>query len=223
MPKPHTPNEHNQLRKGRAVALLIHYKNRLLDERGLPDEDTLTDLLADLCHAHGQAKVGIALCSASTHHEAEVSAAAVSLPVTEDEGDDLCDQCVSSGVQVTRTDEAGNTVCAECDTVSLPADKAVWCIFGNIPDEQIAWHDEHGMPVTFPTERDAQLHILDVFEDVIWQVKAGEEQTTVCLAIHRWVRNRGGVTRRITIDVFHQREGQKPRTAQHGVFILHPE
>jgi hypothetical protein len=31
------------------------------------------------------------------------------------EGDDLCDKCMKSDVQVSRTDEAGNTICAECD------------------------------------------------------------------------------------------------------------
>jgi hypothetical protein len=33
---------------------------------------------------------------------------------TED-GDDLCDKCMRSGVQVARTDEDGNTICTECD------------------------------------------------------------------------------------------------------------
>lgn len=33
----------------------------------------------------------------------------------EPDGDDLCDTCMRSGVEVHRTDEHGNTVCVECD------------------------------------------------------------------------------------------------------------
>lgn len=33
----------------------------------------------------------------------------------EEDGDDLCDKCMRSGVQVARTDEDGNTICVECD------------------------------------------------------------------------------------------------------------
>lgn len=36
------------------------------------------------------------------------------------QGDDLCDQCMRSGVQVSRTDEAGRTICSDCDTGSEP-------------------------------------------------------------------------------------------------------
>lgn len=31
------------------------------------------------------------------------------------EGDDLCDQCMRSGVQVARTNSQGQTVCVDCD------------------------------------------------------------------------------------------------------------
>lgn len=34
---------------------------------------------------------------------------------TDDHGDDLCDKCMRSGVQVSKTDENGGTICAECD------------------------------------------------------------------------------------------------------------
>jgi len=51
----------------------------------------------------------------------------------------------------------------------------------------------------------------------------GEEEMTVRLAIHRWVRNSGGITQPTTLDVFHQREGQKPRSTQHAVFNLYPK
>ena len=30
------------------------------------------------------------------------------------DGDDLCDRCMRSGVQVSQVDESGNTLCAEC-------------------------------------------------------------------------------------------------------------
>lgn len=53
--------------------------------------------------------------------------------------------------------------------------------------------------------------------------KPSEEDLNVRLAIHRWVRNSGGITEPTTLDVFHQWEGQKPRTTQHAVFNLYPE
>lgn len=256
MPESNTPTEDNQLRKGRAVALLIHYKNRLLGERGLPDEDTLTDLLTDLCHAHTPAEVGEALCWAHTHHHAEIfateddphgDAAAVryaaireaalrkfaadgidsdespvlafpdnpadngvsvqtwtwfsfigtpfafqatdSLPVTQDEGDDLCDQCMSSGVQVARTDDAGNTLCTECDStpVSPATDKDVWCIFHRCPEGEPAWHDESGLPVTFPTKHAAELEIIDTLEELFQQVKAGERELEDVWGDEDWI------------------------------------
>ena len=170
-----TPNEQNQIRKGRAVALLIHYKNRLLEESGLPDEDTLIDLLADLCHEHGPETVEASVCWALAHHASEARESAVSLPVAE--GDDVCDQCMRSGVQVTRTDDAGKTVCPDCDTVSLPADQAVWCIFHSAPDREPAWHDgDTGMPCTYATKHEAELEIMDTIEELFQQVRAGERE-----------------------------------------------
>ena len=32
----------------------------------------------------------------------------------EDDGDDLCDSCMRSGVEISHTDDDGNTVCVEC-------------------------------------------------------------------------------------------------------------
>lgn len=43
--------------------------------------------------------------------------------VPEDEGDDVCDKCMRSGVQVSQTDENGDTVCAECAETPKPRKK----------------------------------------------------------------------------------------------------
>lgn len=50
--------------------------------------------------------------------------------------------------------------------------KPAYCIFYNAPDKQVAWHNETGMPVTYETEREAQLEILDGWQVHIEQMIA---------------------------------------------------
>ena len=49
-----------------------------------------------------------------------------------------------------------------------------YCLFRNIPDKEVAVHDENEMPVTFATEREARLESLCELEEHIAQFKAGE-------------------------------------------------
>lgn len=52
-----------------------------------------------------------------------------------------------------------------------------WCIFHRVEcgGKQVAWYDDKDMPVTYATEREAQLEILDDVKERIRQFEAGNE------------------------------------------------
>jgi hypothetical protein len=55
----------------------------------------------------------------------------------------------------------------------MPESQTRWCLFHYAPDKQVAWHDEHNMPVTYATKHEAYMESIDTLEEGIRQFKEG--------------------------------------------------
>lgn len=72
--------------------------------------------------------------------------------------------------------------------------KPAFCIFHHCPDKQPAWYDgDSKLPITYETERAAELEIVDDLEIKIEQFKAGNEGRDFAdLEIQDWVEPDNG-------------------------------